>query len=255
MAADGQMKFISLVGKTASMLGLYAGLCLASNLAMASQTLSGAMIKAEIQSSLALLGIAADPAINQDRQFLPCAADLKIEPMFDGYKTVRVSCSDEDGFSIAVRTQIQSERPVSILSGDAKTALQLSHNGAKIVRLSRSLSRGEVITHDDLVLVSSPDHRLVGYFEKLDDVIGRKTNRPLSVNQAIQNRHLEMDWLVQKDQTITIETQIGGVTVAGSGVALNNAQMGDLLKVLNQSSKVVVEGRVVSEKKVKIITK
>jgi hypothetical protein len=33
------------------------------------------MIKAEIQSSLALLGISADPAINQDRQFLPCAAD------------------------------------------------------------------------------------------------------------------------------------------------------------------------------------
>ena len=249
------MKSISLVGKIASTFGLYAGLCLASNLAMASQTLSGAMIKAEIQSSLALLGIAADPAINQDRQFLPCAADLTIEPMFDSYKTVRVSCSDEDGFSIAVRTQIQSESLISSLSSDAKTASQLSNNGTKIVKLSRSLRRGEVITHDDLVLVSSPDHRLVGYFEKLDDVIGRKINRPLSVNQAIRNRHLEMDWLVQKDQTITIETQIGGVTVAGSGLALDNAQMGDLLKVLNQSSKIVVEGRVVSEKKVKIITK
>ena len=58
-----------------------------------------------------------------------------------------------------------------------------------------------------------------------------------------------MDWLVEKDQTVTIETQTGGVTVAGSGIALENAQMGDLLKVLSQSSKVVVEGRVVSEKK------
>ena len=117
------------------------------------------------------------------------------------------------------------------------------------------MRRGEVITHDDLVLVSRPDHRLVGYFEKLDDVIGRKTNRPLSVNQAVRNRHLEMDWAVEKDQTVTIETRIGGVTVASSGLALDNAQMGDLLKVLNQSSKVMVEGRVVSEKKVKIITK
>jgi flagellar basal body P-ring formation protein FlgA len=249
------MKSISLVGKTASIFGLYVGLCLASNLAVASQTLSGAMIKAEIQSSLALLGIAADPAINQGRQFLPCAADLMIEPMFGSYKTVRVSCSDEDGFSIAVRTQIQSGRPISILDDDAKTASQPSKNGAKIVKLSRSLRRGEVITQDDLVLVSSPDHRLVGYFEKLDDVIGRKINRSLSVNQAVRNRHLEMDWLVEKDQTVTIETQIGGVTVAGSGLALDNAQLGDLLKVLNQSSKVIVEGRVVSEKKVKIITK
>tara|TARA_B100001093_G_scaffold126826_1_gene119374 strand:- start:542 stop:1291 length:750 start_codon:yes stop_codon:yes gene_type:complete len=249
------MKSISLVGKTASIFGLYVGLCLASNLAMGSQTLSGAMIKAEIQSFLALLGIAADPAINQDRQFLPCAAVLTIEPMFGSYKTVRVSCSDEDGFSIAVRTQIQMDSAVSILGDDADTASQPSNRVTKIVKLSRSLQRGEVINHDDLVLVSSPDHRLVGYFEKLSDVIGRKTNRSLTVNQAVRNRHLEMDWLVQKDQTVTIETQIGGVTVAGAGLALDNAQMGDLLKVLNKSSKVVVEGHVVSAKKVKIITK
>jgi flagella basal body P-ring formation protein FlgA len=249
------MKSIFLVGKAVSIFGLYAGLCLASNLAMSSQTLSGAMIKAKIQSSLALLGIVADPAINQDRQFLPCAADLTVEPMFGGYKTVRVSCSDKNGFSIAVRTQIQSKSSISIPDGDVKTASKLSNNGAKIVKLSRSLQRGEVITLDDLVLVSRPDHRLVGYFEKLDHVIGRKTNRPLSVNQAVRNRHLEMDWAVEKDQTVTIETQIGGVTVASSGLALDNAQMGDLLKVLNQSSKVIVEGRVVSEKKVKIITK
>ena len=107
-------------------------LCLASNLAMASQTLSGAMIKAEIQSSLASLGIAADPAINQDRQFLPCAADLTIEPMFGSYKTVRVSCSDRDGFSIAVRTQIQSESPVSVLGGDARDASQSSNEAQKL---------------------------------------------------------------------------------------------------------------------------
>ena len=249
------MKSISLVGKIASIFGLYAGLCLVSNLAMANQTLSGAMIKTKIQSSLALLGITADPAINRDRQFLPCATALTIEPMFGSYKTVRVSCSDEDGFSIAVRTQIQMSSAISILGGDAETASQPSNKATKIVKLSRSLQRGEVINHDDLVLVSSPNHRLVGYFEKFDDVIGRKINRSLTVNQAVRNRHLEMDWLVQKDQTVTIETQIGGVTVAGSGLALDNAQMGDLLKVLNKSSNVIVEGRVVSEKKVKIITK
>ena len=141
------------------------------------------------------------------------------------------------------------------MGDDVKTARQPSNNTEKIVKLSRSLRRGEVISKDDLVLVSSPDHRLVGYFDDLNDVIGRKTNRSLSVNQAVQNRHLEMDWLVQKDQTVTIETQIGGVIVGGLGLALDNAQMGDLLKVLNRSSKVIVEGRVVSEKKVKIITK
>tara|TARA_B100001059_G_scaffold232742_1_gene271218 strand:- start:2984 stop:3733 length:750 start_codon:yes stop_codon:yes gene_type:complete len=249
------MKFIFLVGKTTSIFGIYVSLCLASNLAMASQTLSGGMIKAKIESSLASLGITSDPVINQHRKFLPCAAGLTIEPMFGGYKTVRVSCSDPDGFSIAVRTQIQTSSRVSILSEDAADALQPLNKVEKIVKLARSLRRGEVITNDDLVLVSSPNHRLVGYYNRLGDVIGRKTSRSLSVNQALQNRHLEMDWVIQKDQTVIIETQIGGVTVASSGLALDNAQLGDLLKVLNQSSNVVVEGSVVSEKKVKIITK
>ena len=249
------MKFISLVGKSTNTFGLFAGLCLASNLAMASQTLSGGIIKAKIESSLASLGINSDPVINQERKFLPCAAGLTIEPMFGGYKTVRVSCSDPDGFSIAVRTQIQTNSRVPIPSEDAADALRPSTKVEKIVKLARSLRRGEVITNDDLVLVSSPNHRLVGYYKKLGDVIGRKMSRSLSVNQVLQNRHLEMDWVIQKDQIVIIETQIGGVTVAGSGLALDNAQLGDLLKVLNQSSNVVVEGSVVSEKKVKIITK
>ena len=162
------------------------------------------MIKSKIQSSMTLLGHCAHPAHTEVRQLQPTAADFTLEPIVGVYKTVRDSCSHKNGFSIAVRTQIQSKSSISIPDGDVKTASQLSNNGAKIVKLSRSLQRGEVITLDDLVLVSRPDHRLVGYFEKLDHVIGRKTNRPLSVNPAVRHRHLEMAWAVEKDQTVTI---------------------------------------------------
>lgn len=272
-AMDGQMKFISLAGKAVQISAPFAAVCLvgimavSGNPAMANQTLSGAMIKAEIESRLALRGFAADPELDDERQFLPCAAALEIEPMFGSFKTVRVSCDDPDGFSIAVRTQIQNLKPrptarkldqdnVDLTPAEPKSPADYKEaDYNKIVRLSRSLGRGEVIMADDLVLVSSPHNRIKGYFEDPAHVIGRKTNRALSVNQVLQSRHLEMDWLIQKDQTVTIETQIGAVTVAGIGVALDNGQMGDLLKVLNQSSNVVIEGRVVSEKKIKIITK
>jgi flagella basal body P-ring formation protein FlgA len=270
---DGQMKFISLAGNAVQISAPFAAVCLvgimavSGNPAMANQTLSGAMIKAEIESRLALRGFAADPELDDERQFLPCAAALEIEPMFGSFKTVRVSCDDPDGFSIAVRTQIQNLKPrptarkldqdnVDLTPAELKAPADYKEaDYNKIVRLSRSLGRGEVIMADDLVLVSSPHNRIKGYFEDPTHVIGRKTNRALSVNQVLQSRHLEMDWLIQKDQTVTIETQIGAVTVAGIGVALDNGQMGDLLKVLNQSSNVVIEGRVVSEKKIKIITK
>jgi len=265
---DGQMKFISLAGNAIQISASFVAVCLvgimavSGNPAMANQTLSGAMIKAEIESRLAERGFAADPELDEERQFLPCAAALEIEPMFGSFKTVRVSCDDPDGFSIAVRTQIQNPKPRPTAAALDQDIADLTHaepkapaNYKKIVRLARSLGRGEVIMADDLSLVSSPNNRVRGYFEDPTHVIGRKTNRALSVNQVLQSRHLEMDWLIQKNQSVTIETQIGAVTVAGIGVALDNGQMGDLLKVLNQSSNVVIEGRVVSEKKVKIITK
>jgi flagella basal body P-ring formation protein FlgA len=265
---DGQMKSISLAGSAAQISAPFAAVCLvgimvvSNNPVMAKQTLSGAMIKAEIESKLALRGFAADPELDDERQFLPCAAALEIEPMFGSFKTVRVSCDDPDGFSIAVRTQIQNLKPrstgrkldqdsVDLTPAEPKSPADYK----KIVRLARSLGRGEVIMAEDLILVSSPNNRVSGYFEDPAHVVGRKTNRALSVNQVLQSRHLEMDWLIQKDQTVTIETQIGAATVAVIGVALDNGQMGDLLKVLNQSSNVVIEGRVVSEKKIKIITK
>ena len=105
------MKFISLVGKSASIFGLYAGLCLASNLAMASQNLSGAMIKAEIQIILGLTWHGHRPC-DQSGSGNSCLVpqDLTIEPMFGSYKTVRVSCSDRMVFQLRFELKFKPTR-------------------------------------------------------------------------------------------------------------------------------------------------
>ena len=59
----------------------------------------------------------------------------------------------------------------------------------------------------------------------------------------------------QKDQSVIIESQIGPVTVFGAGTAVNNAQLGDLVRVKNNSSGMVVEGVAISEKKIRIRAK
>jgi len=48
---------------------------------------------------------------------------------------------------------------------------------------------------------------------------------------------------------------MGPVTVVSAGTALANAQMGELVKVKNTSSDLVVEGIVMSEKKIRIRAK
>ena len=46
-----------------------------------------------------------------------------------------------------------------------------------------------------------------------------------------------------------IESKIGPVTVVSAGIAVDDAQLGELVKVKNRTSGLVVEGVAISEKK------
>ena len=220
--------------------------------ALADRPLSGAVLKGQIQAFLAAKGLEADPAIDEERQFLPCRSKLDITPMFGDFKTVRIACPDDGGFSLAVRTQIRRADPA--VSPEPKNDPS-PESQPMVVKLGRSLGRGAVITAGDLVLAPMPDARFTGYFVAIDDVVGRKVDQNMSIHQVVQNRHLAPNWMVVKDQSVIIESKIGPVTVVSRGIALGDGQYGELLKVRNQSSKLVVEGRIISEKKIEIITK
>ena len=64
--------------------------------------------------------------------------------------------------------------------------------------------------------------------------------------------HLHPDWLVYKNQRITIENNIGEIYVTMEGIALSNGAKGDRILAKNISSNKTVEGFVKSEKKISI---
>ena len=69
------------------------------------------------------------------------------------------------------------------------------------------------------------------------------------------SRHLEIDWDIQKGQKIIIQSTAGPVVVVSTGISMGNAQVGELLEAQNQHSGKLVEGIVVSQKKIKVLTK
>ena len=86
-------------------------------------------------------------------------------------------------------------------------------------------------------------------------LFGRKLKRALSVNQVLLSRHLEINWAIEKGQKILIQSNAGPVSVVSAGIARNSAQVGELLEAENQMSGTIVEGIVVSNKKIRILTK
>ena len=121
--------------------------------------------------------------------------------------------------------------------------------------LSKSLQKGEVLSEEDIRLKQITHQKYSGYFTKASDVVGRTLKKTLSVDQVLLSRHLEIDWDIRKGQKLIIQSIVGPVTIENSGVARVDAQIGELIKAENEQSGKIVEGIVVSRKKLRVLTK
>ena len=268
------MKYFSLVDKKKFVLAVIFSLFFghASNI-MAAEMISGAEIKKKINAFLIKEDFMGEPSISETRLFPACLSDILVRPMFGGLKTVELFCSDPGGLKIAVRTNAVSIAEENIGSGVKKSLNHKPENifnaetvvsfnslarkqvSKKFLALSRSVQKGQILTAKDVVLKNTKSSNLTGYFTNSSDVVGRKVKKTLSVNQVLLSRHLEINWDIQKGQKILIQSAAGSVVVVSSGISKNNAQLGELLQVKNLQSGALVEGIVVSRKKIKVLTK
>ena len=116
--------------------------------------------------------------------------------------------------------------------------------------MQRSLSKGAVISAQDVKMASVAGYLPADIFTQTEDVIGRISTKKLDIGKPVRASQLEHNWLVHKDQLVELTTKIGAVEVSSQGVALENAQWGQLARFLNVSSQREVFGRVASEKKI-----
>ena len=246
------MRYFSSVANFIKIFLLLFSFGLGSNSSVAAdEMVSGAVIKSFIKNILDEKGLSSMPIISDNRMFRACKTPLNLRPMFGNFRTIMISCEDKGGFEIAVRTKAV---PRSVIEPDQNVA-KVDPVRKKILVLSRSVQKGEILEAADVRLSKRLHGRLSGFFTLPGDIVGRKTKVRLSEDQVILNRHLEIDWDIERGQEVIIESNIGPVSVFGAGIAMNNAQIGGLVKVQNRRSKLLVEGVAVSQKKINILTK
>ena len=259
------MKSSSLVvRKIFILLGMVAAVIFEAVPAFANQMVSGADLKKEIHAFLATRNFIGDPAISDARLFPDCLTGIKVKPMFGSVKTVEMYCADPGGFKIAIRTNavslgkhVVSDQETNMNGLDRKPLNQKNKAPERnsFLVLSRSLQKGKVLSEEDVRLTQTRNQNILGYFTKASDVVGKTLKKNLSVNQVLLNRHLEIDWDIRKGQKIIMQSNAGPITIESSGIATVDAQIGQLLKVENEQSGKIVEGIVVSRKKIRIFTK
>jgi flagella basal body P-ring formation protein FlgA len=82
------------------------------------------------------------------------------------------------------------------------------------------------------------------------DIIGKKTKRTIMSNKPIYENYLQKSWMIEKNEEITIENSIGSIYIKVDGIALQNADFMDKIKVMNKSSGQIFTAYVKNKKKV-----
>lgn len=111
----------------------------------------------------------------------------------------------------------------------------------------RPISKGEILRADDLeTLRLKTDHAPSDIAFERDALVGKAAVRGLRAGHPVYTRDLERPVLVTKDSLVTLILQGPHMRLTARGKALDQGSQGDVIRIVNDQSKQVVEGTVVA---------
>ena len=173
-------------------------------------------------------------------------------PVFGGWKTVRIICDDVEGWKTNIRTNLVETRKAEKLNieGSVENKSNPEKPMLKVVKLTKNLTSGQIISEFDVEMVETGKYISASYFTDISKVIGRKLKSNVKMGSILKSRNLITDWIIVKEQPITIEAKNSSFSVYADGIALGNGFLGDLIKVRNIGSGIEFYAWVASRKKV-----
>ena len=213
----------------------------------ASERITGFDIKAQAKSVLTSSGTSLDLMVSDRRTFFKCAEPLTFSPrMENDWSTVEVNCASEN-WSTVLRNnrtfQIEDELEQPFDSLKSKTVV-----------VKKNITKGEVITEDHLTFSFKISDDLPGGFTTMSEIIGRKAKFNLARGAVIKTRQLEIVYPVEKGKAVLVVADSSRLSITVNAIALEAGQLGDMIKVKNSTSGIILNAIVTGEKKVTPLT-
>ncbi len=203
-------------------------------------TINGSELKERISKWLKTQGANIQVEILDNIKYPYCnEKDLLISDISGSYRLIKVNCIGEDKWSFIVRNKQNVE------SNKNK-----SKNKVNVLALKNGLKSGTIINENDIIVIKKSVKDKNDLVKNKTDLIGKKLKKSINSNRPIYHSNLEKDWLIQKNSSIIIENKIGSITVKDQGIALENADFMDVLKVKNIKSGKIIYGFAKNQKKV-----
>lgn len=157
----------------------------------------------------------------------------------------------------AVRDIIGSRHFTLIYRVDGRTVVNMAVRGkllaeAEVVVVRQSLRRGSTISADDVELVSHDISRVRDPLFELEDVIGKRVARGLRAGQIVERKNVEFPPLVKKGAFVRIAAKRGAMLLTAIGIAREDGQLNQVIRVQNSSSQKQIQARVVAPDRVEV---
>jgi flagella basal body P-ring formation protein FlgA len=191
------------------------------------------------------LGDAANLSLTFDRD----VQDMRLEASNTGAMQPVSSRYDARSGRFDVSFEIGND------AGVASTKLRFTGSAIETVEaaiLARDVERNEVLKSSDVVIERRPKLAVGNDAASRDRAVGMQMRKALRAGAPLRTADLAKPDLVQRDQTVTLIFQSGGLYLTIRGKALEGGTEGDVVSVLNLQSKRTVTGVVVGRGQVAI---
>lgn len=106
----------------------------------------------------------------------------------------------------------------------------------------------------EVVDVTNPDLR-DGYVRSIEEIQGKVTKRTLLPGRVILASALRDQYAVERGSTTRLIFSNGGLTITAAGSPLQDAAIGDLIRVRNIDTGVIVSGTVMADGTIHVVAK
>ena len=213
----------------------------------ATEMIYGKDIKDQASKFFNEIGVNGEILTSNKRAFFRCSEALEFSPHIQNdWRTVRAKCNSENWQSIL--------RTTALAPNEVNETKQNMSASSQVVSIVNNMSKGQVISEDDLVLISAPDQNIFSGFKKINELIGRKVTRNLAKGTILKARHVKFRLNVNKNDTVLVILGNNKLSITTYGIALTSGQKGDMVTVENVKSKKIFKAIVLDEKKVTPLT-
>lgn len=123
----------------------------------------------------------------------------------------------------------------------------------KVVIAKQTIPNKEVISEDMLDYAEFDKNTLfTGYFKDTKEIVGQSPTTLLMPGTVITKKNVQQPILINRNQNVSIISRHGTIMVKAEGIAKSSGAYNETIRVLNPSSKRLVDAVVVSSSSVEV---